>query len=54
MVNNLKCDTCTFASKCKALAKLKPFLDEAKVDLGVELTFVDCVDYQVPTDDDAE
>ena len=47
MINNLKCDTCRFEEKCTARAKLKPFLEDAKVDLRVELTFENCEDYQV-------
>lgn len=50
MINNLKCDTCRFEEKCTARAKLKPFLEDAKVDLRVELTFESCEDYQVSAD----
>jgi hypothetical protein len=52
MVNNLMCDACRFEEKCTARAKLKPFLEDARVDLRVELTFNNCADYQVS--DDAE
>ena len=65
MVNNLMCDTCRFENKCTARAKIKPFLEDAKTDLRVELTFDSCKDYQVsedaepsgevdPKDDDVE
>ena len=40
MINNQKCDDCV------AKNKLKPFSDEARVDLGVELEFISCTDYQ--------
>lgn len=53
MVNNLKCDLCSFAVKCAARAKLKPFLEEARTDLGVELDFVSCNDYK-PFEDEEE
>lgn len=46
MINNQKCETCAFQIKCVAKNKLKPFSDEARVDLGVELEFISCVDYQ--------
>ena len=35
MINNQKCDDCVFQTKCVAKNKLKPFSDEARVDLGV-------------------
>lgn len=54
MVNNLKCDACRFSVKCNARAKLKPFLEEARTDLGVELDFVSCNDYQELSDEDEE
>ena len=46
MINNQKCDDCVFQTKCVAKNKLKPFSDEARVDLGVELEFISCTDYQ--------
>lgn len=46
MVNNLKCEECAFVAKCVAAKKLKPFLAEARVDLGVDLTFESCTDYK--------
>ena len=46
MINNLKCENCEFSTKCMARAKLKPFLEDARTDLGVELDFVHCNDYQ--------
>lgn len=37
MVNNLACEDCRFLVKCSAYAKLKPFLEDARRDLGVTL-----------------
>ena len=51
MINNLKCDKCNFQEKCVARNKLKPFMQTARVDLGVELTLVNCVDY-IPLEDE--
>lgn len=45
MVNDFKCLDCKFVDKCVAYNKLKAFTEDARVDLGVELTFVSCVDY---------
>lgn len=45
-VKNLACDRCGFSDKCVARAKLKPFLDDARTDLKVNLTFDGCADYQ--------
>lgn len=46
MITNQKCVSCAFQSKCVAKNKLKPFTDNARVDLGVELEFVNCADYK--------
>lgn len=54
MVNNQQCDFCDFAVKCKVKTKLKPFTDEAKVDLGVEITFVSCDNFTRISDDASE
>ena len=53
MINNLKCDSCNFQDKCVARNKLKPFMATARTDLGVELSFVNCVDF-LPLEDDGE
>lgn len=53
MVYNQKCDDCVFASKCVAKNKLKPFTEEARTDLGVDLNFVGCNNY-ISTDQDDE
>lgn len=45
MVKNLKCDECVFSTKCVARNKLKPFMDDARTDLGVMLTFENCIDF---------
>lgn len=45
MVNGIKCYECSLFDVCKAYSKLKPFTDEAKVDLGVEITVNDCKHY---------
>lgn len=50
-VNNQKCGECTLFDICKAAAKLKAFTDEARTDLGVELDFVDCVNYHSAEED---
>lgn len=42
MVNGMKCYECSLLDVCKVYSKLKPFTDEAKVDLGMELTVNDC------------
>ena len=54
MITNQKCESCAFQSKCVAKNKLKPFSDEARVDLGVELNFISCNDYQDMYDCDKE
>ena len=46
MITNQKCDDCVFQTKWVEKNKLKPFSDEARVDLGVELEFISCTDYQ--------
>lgn len=46
MITNQKCESCVFQTKCVAKNKLKPFSDEARVDLGVELNFISCNDYK--------
>ena len=46
MITNQKCESCAFQTKCVAKNKLKPFSDEARVDLGVELEFISCNDYK--------
>lgn len=46
MITNQKCESCAFQTKCVAKNKLKPFSDEARVDLGVELNFISCNDYK--------
>ena len=52
MINNQKCDTCVFQVKCVAHTKLKPFSEEARTDLGVELDFVSCAEYQEIKEDE--
>lgn len=52
MVNNLKCDNCVFQTKCMARNKLKPFLEEARTDLGVELEFINCDNFTEFQDED--
>lgn len=42
MINNQECEKCKLSGICVAENKLKPFTDEAKTDLGVELDFVGC------------
>lgn len=51
MITNQKCETCAFQTKCVAKNKMKPFTEDARVDLGVELDFVSCVDYKSHEED---
>ena len=48
MVNNQACINCVFSGMCVAEAKLKPFTEEAKKDLGLTLNFVTCERYITP------
>ena len=56
MVDGMKCYDCSLINVCKTYSKLKPFTDEAKVDLGVSITFNNCDHYiaeeeeELPTD----
>ena len=52
MVNGIKCYDCSLFDVCKAYAKIKPFTDEAKVDLGVEITFNNCKHYIPEAEDE--
>ena len=45
MVNGILCYDCSLFNVCKAYSKLKPFTEDAKVDLGVEITFNKCEHY---------
>lgn len=45
MINNFICENCLFQNKCVARTKLKPFMEEARTDLGVEITINKCEDY---------
>jgi hypothetical protein len=54
MVNGIKCYECSLFDVCKAYSKLKPFTEEARVDLGVEITFNDCKHYISNDEDNAE
>lgn len=57
MVDGMKCYDCSLFNVCKAYSKLKPFTDEAKVDLGVSITFNNCEHYisdEEPLPDDLE
>lgn len=49
MIVDYKCDTCAISSICSGKAKLKPFTDEAKVDLGIMLRMADCANYREDT-----
>ena len=46
MIINQMCEDCVFQNKCVAKNKLKPFSDEARNDLGVELIFNYCREFQ--------
>jgi hypothetical protein len=54
MITNQKCESCAFQTKCVAKNKLKPFSDEARVDLGVELEFISCNDYKNMDEDETD
>ena len=54
MVTNLICDACKFQPKCVGYNKLKPFTDEARTDLGIELEMQKCNDLEDITDNDEE
>lgn len=54
MIVNYKCDDCKLASICQAKNKLKPFTEEAKVDLGVLLQMKECKTYIKETTEDFE
>ena len=45
MVTNLICDACKFQPKCVGYNKLKPFTEEARTDLGIELEMQKCNDF---------
>ena len=49
MIIDYKCDTCAISSICSGKAKLKPFTEDAKVDLGIMLRMVECVNYREDT-----
>lgn len=54
MIINYKCDDCKLSSICQAKNKLKPFTEEAKVDLGVLLQMKECKTYIKETTEDFE
>lgn len=54
MITNQMCETCAFQNKCVAKNKLKPFSDEARVNLGVELDFISCDSYKNVADEEPE
>ena len=45
VIVNYKCDDCKIAPICQGKNKLKPFTDDAKVDLGVILQMTECKNY---------
>ena len=51
MINNYICESCTHYTVCKVADKLAPFHEEAKKDLGVEITINNCIEFK---DVDAE
>lgn len=54
MVTNLICDVCKFQPKCVGYNKLKPFTEEARTDLGVELEMKKCNDFVDMNDNDED
>ena len=45
MIVVYKCDDCRLSSICQGKAKLKPFTEDAKTDLGIMLRMVECDNY---------
>lgn len=45
MINNFMCEDCSHYFVCDKLSKLMKFHQDAKTDLGVEITMNDCKDY---------
>lgn len=45
MITDYKCDTCSLTSICQGKTKLKPFTEEAKVDLGIMIRMLECENY---------
>lgn len=54
MVTNLICDVCKFQPKCVGYNKLKPFIEEARTDLGIELEMQKCNDFVDMNDNDED
>ena len=54
MVTNLICDACKFQPKCVGYNKLKPFTEEARTDLGIELEMQKCNDFVDMNDNDED
>ena len=54
MITNLICDACKFHPKCVGYNKLKPFTDEARTDLGIELEMQKCNDFVDMNDNDED
>ena len=46
MINNYLCEDCELAPICLPQSKLKPFTDEAKIDLGLDISIDNCKRYQ--------
>ena len=54
MVTNLICDACKFQPQCVGYNKLKPFTEEARTDLGIELEMQKCNDFVDMNDNDED
>ena len=54
MVTNLICDACKLQPKCVGYNKLKPFTEEARTDLGIELEMQKCNDFVDMNDNDED
>ena len=46
MINNYICENCSHYMVCKVADKLKPFSEESKKDLGVEITVNNCLEFK--------
>jgi len=49
MINNYLCDDCELATICVPKAKLKPFTEDAKTDLGLDISIDNCKNYKAMT-----
>lgn len=46
MIHNYICENCSHYTVCKVADKLAPFHEDAKKDLGVEITVNNCIEFK--------